>query len=97
MSLNPSHHLFLHFLNVIGNMSKHLAAKMIGTVSGLRGKSGECCSSSLYLRAATKHCLGADFFLPNYSAHTKKIKRAEADISARNTETSLEMPCHLFG
>lgn len=49
MSLNPSHHLFPHFLNVIGNMSKHLAAQMIGTVSGLRGKSGEYCSSNFVL------------------------------------------------
>lgn len=54
MSLNPSHHLFPHFLNVIGNMSKHLAAKMIGTVSGLRGKSG----AILYLGTAREHCFG---------------------------------------
>ena len=34
--------MFAHFLNLIGNMSKHLAANVIGTVFGLRGKSGEC-------------------------------------------------------
>ena len=79
--------------HVIGTMSKHLAAKMIGTVSGLRGKSGECCSSSFVLESIA---WGADFFLPNYSVHTKKIKRAKADISARNMETNLEMPCRLF-
>lgn len=72
---------------------------MIGTDSGLRGKSGERCSSSFILDSSYKALFGvggADFFLPNYSVHTKKIKKAEVDISARNMATSLEMPCHLF-
>ena len=49
MSFNPSHHMFAPFLNLIGNMSKHLAAKVIGTVFGLRGKSGEYCLSNFVL------------------------------------------------
>lgn len=73
MSLNPSHHLFPHFLNVIGNMSKHLAAEVIGAVSGLRGESGAVLTRELLENIVRV----ADFFLPNCSVHIKKVKTAE--------------------
>lgn len=53
-------------------MSKHQAAEMIGTVSGLRGKSGEYCSSNFVLESCEKTLLGLlNFFLPKYPVHTK--------------------------
>lgn len=54
MSLNPSHHLFHHFLSVIGNMSKHRAAEVMGTVFGLRGTPG----AVAYSGTAREHCSG---------------------------------------
>lgn len=56
MSLNPSHHLFHHFLSVIGNMSKHPAAEVMGTVFGLRGTPGAVAYSGT--EYGSGRCLG---------------------------------------
>lgn len=72
MSFNPSHHLFPHFPNVIGNISKHLAAKMIGTVSSLRGKSGEYWWSNFVLENCYKALLGLLISSPQTILHTQR-------------------------
>lgn len=73
-------------------MSKHLAAKVIGAVSGLRGESGAVLTRELLENIVRV----ADFFLPSSSVHIKKMKTAEVKISARSIQMSLVVPCHLF-